>query len=459
VAAADAVGFEMPGWGTSKEMRKMRKSGIWIMAACLIAVTASPVLASGFSIYEQSGKASAQAGAWVARSDDAAANWYNPAALVHLEGKQVQFGMNMITVGSDTELSSSDIEWGLPMEMTFETDGEVATPLHFYYSHKVNDRFAWGVGLNNPFGLVSAWTDIPVTLSHQRAELHTFLLNPNIAFAINDHWSFGFGWTYILADIKEFSRVIDQSALLGLDPLSVLGETDLSGDGDDWGWDAALHYKADNWSFGFTYRSALDPLIEGNVVFSDINPALGPGGADLFPNGPGTAVLNLPAQAAIGVAFMPNDKWEVEFDITWAGWSDFEALEIDFENETFIEPFPDVFVPVVEDIYLREDWSNTKAFRLGAAYKLSDRHALYFGALTDEAPVPVDTLRPSIPDSDRDSVTIGYGFSGAKWDFDFYYMPLWFDKITADGAQEEGVIDGTYSSFTHLAGVTVNYRF
>jgi long-chain fatty acid transport protein len=441
----------------------MRKSGIWIMAVCLFAVVASPALASGFSIYEQSAKASAQAGAWVARSDDAAANWYNPAAMVHLDGMQVQFGMNLITVGSDTELRTSDAAWGLPMEMTFKTDQDNVTPIHFYYSQKINDRLAWGVGLNNPFGLVSAWTDIPVTLSHQRAELYTFLLNPNVAYAINDQWSFAFGVTYMFADIREFSRIIDQTQLVqavgGMPKDPVYGETDLSGDGDDWGWDAAVHYKADRWSFGFTYRSALDPLIEGNVAFSDIYPALGPGGLDLFPDGPGTAELNLPAQAAAGVAFQPNDKWEVEFDITWAGWSDFSELAIDFENETSIEVAPGVFLPVVEDITLREDWDDTMAFRLGAAYKLGEKHELRFGALTDEAPVPTDTLRPSIPDADRDSVTIGYGFHGAKWDFDVYYMPLWFDDITADGEAAEGVIEGTYTSFTHLAGVTVNYRF
>jgi long-chain fatty acid transport protein len=441
----------------------MSKCGIWIMAACLLVLSATPVLASGFSIYEQSAKASGQAGAWVARADDAAANWYNPAAMVHLDGMQVQFGLNLITVGSDTELNSSDIEWGLIEPAEFETDRDDATPLHFYFAQKINDKLAWGVGLNNPFGLVSAWTDIPVTLSHQRAELHTFLLNPNVAYAINDRWSAAVGVTYIFADIKEFSRHIDQSSLLSLPPLSVIGESDLSGDGDDWGWDVALHYKQERWSFGFTYRSELSPLIEGNVVFSDINAALGPEGLDLFPNGPGCATLNLPEQAAIGVAFQTGPKWTVELDLTWAGWDTFRELVIDFENETFVtvEVAPDVFVdvPVVEDITLREDWSDTHAVRLGAAYELAENHELRFGALMDQAPVPSDTLRPSIPDADRDSVTVGYGYSNANWNFDFYYMPLWFDTKIAEGEAAEGVIDGTYTSFTHLLGATFNYRF
>jgi long-chain fatty acid transport protein len=432
-----------------------------IAGVCLLAVAAAPAMASGFSIYEQSAKASAQAGAWVARADDAAAVWYNPAAMTQLDGMNVQFGVNLITVGSDTELVSSDMAWGLMEETEFETDQENATPIHLYFTQKINDRVSWGLGVNTPFGLVSAWEDIPVTLSHRRAELHTFLINPNVAFALNDSWSLAVGVSYIMADVTEFSRDIDQSSLLGLDPLTVVGASDLSGDGDDWGWDVAAHYKHDKWSFGFTYRSELSPEIEGDVVFSDINPAL----EALFPDGPGTAMLNLPAQAAIGAAWNITDAWTIEFDITWADWSVFEALVIDFENETFVtvpnpDPPPETFdVPVVEDIFLREDWDDTHALRLGAAWKIAEGHELRFGALTDEAPVPRDTLRPSIPDSDRKSVTIGYGLTAGNWNIDFYYMPLWFDSITAEGDALEGVIDGEYTSFTHLAGVTANFRF
>ena len=81
----------------------MSKRGLLLAAACVALVAAGPALASGFSIYEQSAKASGQAGAWVARADDAAANWYNPAALTRMDGMQIQFGINLITVGSDSE--------------------------------------------------------------------------------------------------------------------------------------------------------------------------------------------------------------------------------------------------------------------------------------------------------------------------------------------------------------------
>ena len=55
-------------------------------------------------------------------------------------------------------------------------------------------------------------------------------------------------------------------------------------------------------------------------------------------------------------------------------------------------------------------------------------------------------------------MTFGYGYIGESWNIDVYYMPLFFEDQDAV-AGEEGVIPGTYESFVHLAGVTLNYRF
>ena len=81
-----------------------------------------------------------------------------------------------------------------------------------------------------------------------------------------------------------------------------------------------------------------------------------------------------------------------------------------------------------------------------------------FGGVFDESPVPEAFLRPSIPDSDRTGLTVGYGRSGNRWDVDLYYMALAFDDITAVTGNE-GVIAGTYETFVHLAGASFNLRF
>lgn len=413
------------------------------LALAVAALVAAPALGSGFSIYEQSAKASGQAGAWVARADDAAANWYNPAALTRLEGMNLGFGTNLITVGYDTTLTSSDPAFGLGAETSFDSEGSLVTPSHFYFTHKVNDSIAWGVGLNTPFGLATEWRDQPVTLSAKKSELVTYVVNPNIAFAVGGCVSLAVGVDYIFADITEFSR--DVGVNTDADPeFELIGTSDLTGDGDDWGYNVALHYAADDWQVGLSYRAEMSPQIEGDVDFEGFG-AL----AALFPDGPGSATLDLPAQAAIGFACTAVESWEFEIDIAWAGWSSFEELAIDFANET----------AAVQDVVLREDWEDTFSFRFGAAWDVAEKHQVRFGGVFDQAPTQVDTLRPSIPDGDRIGATFGYGYRGTKWNIDAYYMPLLFDDSEAEGSALEGVIDGTYESFSHLIGASFNVRF
>jgi len=436
----------------------MKRNTVWLLAAVLALPAGSSAFGSGFSIYEQSAKASAMAGAWVAQADDAAANWYNPAALVRQEGMQLQFGFNLITIGSDTTFTSSDPAFGLPTAVKFETVQNDSFPPHLYFSQAINDRVAWGVGINTPFGLNTEWKDRPITYSSRRAELVTVLVNPNVAFRLDDAWSIAVGVDYLYADVTDFSRDVDQSALLGQAAGTTVGLSNLTGDGSDWGFNAAVLYDADKISWGLTWRGGLSPDIDGNIEFSGIAAPL----AALFPNGPGSTSIDLPATMSTGIAFDAAESWTVEFDVAWAGWSSFEKLAIDIQNETSVDPDgpgPAPVTPVVADILLREDWDNTMSFRVGTAWAPSERHVWRFGALYDQNPIPSDTIRPSIPDADRWSVTVGYGYRGKRFEIDGYYMPLFFKDRTATGNASEGVIDGTYESFVHLLGATVNFRF
>lgn len=213
----------------------------WMVALALGSLAFGPAMASGFSIFEHSAKASGQAGAWVARADDAAANWYNPAALRWQDGMQFQIGGNYIPIGDYTDFTVTDVAYLIPYSgstspRTFEAEPNRGTPIHLYFSHKVNDRIAWGVGLNNPYGLITEWSGLPVTLSARRSELTTWVLNPNVAFAVGSRWSVAVGLDYIFADVGEFSRDIDQSGFLAQPPGTVVGRSNLTGDGDDWGY-------------------------------------------------------------------------------------------------------------------------------------------------------------------------------------------------------------------------------
>jgi long-chain fatty acid transport protein len=414
-----------------------------LLGAAALTFSASSLFASGFNIYEQGGKASGLAGAYVAQADDASANWYNPAALVWLTEDSFQAGTNLITAGGGTEFTSNDPAFGLRTETTFEPESSIETPSHFYYVRKMNPNIAFGIGVTNPFGLVTEWVDRPITFSAGKSELVTFVVNPNVAFRLTESWSVAIGADYILADVKNFSR----EAPINLDAnpatFEVIGFSNLSGDGDDIGWNVALSHRSGSSSFGLTYRSGFSIEIDGDIEYANFGPL-----TPLFPSSPGSTVLELPATAAAGFSFGLSQAVTMEIDVAWAEWSVFEELAIDIQNNT----------PQSRDQVIREDWDDSMSYRLGFSYQASQANQWRFGVVYDESPVPEETLRPSIPDANRTGASIGFGHEGNTFDLDLYYMALSFDDITAvRGA--EGVINGTYETFVHLAGATVSYKF
>jgi len=394
-----------------------------VTAAALLLI-ASPVLASGFGFYEQGAKASGQGGAWVARADDASANWYNPAALVYGSKHEVQFGLSYLESGGDTQFSPSP-------GVSFDAVSNTVTPFHFYYSQMLGSRVAWGMGFNSPFGLVSEWNDAPLTLSSRRAELRTYLFNPNLSFRIGELWSFGVGVDYLSAEVREFSR----DATLG--PLSTTAN--LTGEGTAWGFNGAIQLKTKSFTLAGQYRSALKPTIVGDLRFS------GPAG-DLL-NSSAQAKVNLPGQVLLGAAWT-GKRFDVEGGAYYTQWKYFDKILIDTGN------------PLTETL-LSQSWTTSWAYRLGFAARFGSslRHEFRAGLVRDHTPVPTEFLRPSIPDADRNEASVGYGYLAMSWGIDAYAMYVKFDDVTATGLPSQGVIPGTYSSTIWLAGVTARYRF
>lgn len=393
-----------------------------LILAVIVVLAAAPAFASGFGLYEQGAKASGQAGAWVARADDAAANWYNPAALVHLTGREVQFGFSYLQLGNDTQFSPTATP-----AVSIDAVANSIAPAHFYFSQKINDRVAWGVGFNSPFGLVSEWDDPTVTAASRRTDIRTYLLNPNIAFKLGNYWSFAVGADYVSVEVREFSQDV---------PLGPTVTTNFTGEGDAWGYNFALQFKIKSFSIAGQYRSELRNEIFGNVT---TEPPSGTVAANTF--------LDLPGQTMLGAAWT-GERVDIEVGAYYTQWNYFKTLEVTFPNS----PVPTVSIP--------QYWEGVWSYRLGLAFRLGKemKNELRIGGVLDETPVPAEYLRPSIPDADRIGYSLGYGYQGKSWGVDIYAMGLDFDDATAVGTAP-GVIDGTYKTSMLLAGVTAKYRF
>ncbi|MCU0223320.1 MAG: outer membrane protein transport protein [Acidobacteria bacterium] len=431
----------------------------WLKAAVAAAlVLAAPMaLASGFHIYEQGAKASAQAVAFIARADDASANWYNPAGLVTIDRPTIALGGSLVFLG-DTQFDSNmdKINPVLFKGGSWDMEDNIGTPVHLFYAQPLGRSFVLGVGVTTPFGLVTEWSEkSDLRLSSRKSDLETVVVNVNGAFDFGCGWSGAVGVDYIMADLISFARNI---SLRPINPaLSAEPYADLTGDGDDFGWNAAIRFADEKFAFGAFYRSGYSVDLEGEIDFSDV-PGIPIGGGltikDLFPDGPGGGTLDLPASYGAGVAFMPTKNWEFEFDIHVMQWSDFKELSVDLEKNT----------KAVDDIYLKEDWDTTYSYRFGGAYAFGtdEAHELRAGAYYETAAVPTETLRPSIPDAPRTGVSVGYGFQGKSFSLDFYYMYIWIDDVSTSRSEflnDNSVVWGTYESALSLLGVTGSFKF
>jgi long-chain fatty acid transport protein len=417
-------------------MRK--RAGVILAVLALGPALPGAAFASGYAIYEQGARAMANAGAFTARADDPSALFFNPAGIVQLKGRRFNFGTNAIFLtGSsfDSDLSGN----------SFDQADNMAWPLNMYYTQTQGDRYAWGVSITSPFGLKTQWpSNFDGRYISRESNLAVLNFNANFAWTFAKTWSAAIGVDFARADIRELSRNIDFSGIGAPD-----GFTTLSGTGDDVGWNLAMRWANEKgWRWGGSFRSKMNPKVDGDIKFENIPGAV----AGFFPDGPAMAHLPLPMTFATGVGYAKK-KWDGEFDIVWTDWSEFDHLRVDIENNTGL----------LADIDQTEEWHDTYSFRLGYAYHISDRHTCRLGAYLDRNPIPDDHVRPRIPDADRTSVQVGYGYTGkGKFSFDVAYQALFFDNrtvTTLSASASDPVIPGEYENFTSLLGVNLGWKF
>jgi long-chain fatty acid transport protein len=388
----------------------------------------------------------ANGGAMTARASDPSAVYFNPAGIMGLPGVQVMGGTTAILLhGGWYTTPSTNVRYDQVDNVTF--------PSYLYVTQRVNARWGWGAGVNFPSGLKTEWgSTFPGRFISLESSVEVMNVSLNGAASLGKGWSAALGFDYSRAEVKTLTRNID------LTPLGFPGQEGLSsleGVGTDIGWNAALRYEGGGgWKWGGTYRSGMNPEIDGSVAFEDIPASLQP----LFPDGGASAILPLPAMATTGFAYVAPSGWEGEADVIWTKWSAFQELAIDLENTTSF-----MGTPIVSDSRQEEDWIDTFSFRLGAARHLAQVHTLRFGLYYDRTPVPANHMRPRLPDSNRSSVQVGYGYGAEHGAFiDAAYQAIFFADRTADGSPTNAtnpVLPGTYGNFLSRIGLSVGWRF
>jgi long-chain fatty acid transport protein len=420
----------------------------------LTAVFGPSAMAAGFSIFEQGAKATGMGGAFAATADDPSAMFYNVAGIAYQREASVLVGGTAITFKN--EFSGEDYEFPGP-GATGRYEEHTFLPVNGYIILPIGKNMTFGVGSFTAFGLRTDWENnnqFDGRFIAQDTELKTASVQPSFAWK-NPSGTFAIG----VGGEYRVSRVKLKRNLSAINPftqeIADIGHTYLKSDdlqeNTDWGFSVGAIYRpSDRWSFGLSYRDAMEIDYNGTATFTQIETG--------YPEFDGIVSTLLPPDQAIrtsvafpaiiqaGVATAITPTWTLALDVVHMTWSDYKTLVVDFED------------PGTPDLIETANWDDVFSYRIGANKQVNDRWSVQMGLLWDESPQPVEDAGPILPDSDRLGVSFGLGFNNGKWRVDLSDLYLPFSDRDTLGVNEDN-FNGKYKTTANLFSFNVGYTF
>ncbi|ORJ63580.1 OmpP1/FadL family transporter [Geothermobacter hydrogeniphilus] len=457
----------------------MRFAQLFIMGLSLVLVTAGTSFGAGFAIIEQSvtGLGNAFAGV-AATAEDATTVFFNPAGMTRIKGQQVVVGTHFIIPRSDFsgEAQTADFSAAFPtvpglpgpVPIAGSTDdgGENAIVPNLYYVYNPeNTPWAFGIGVNAPFGLVTEWDRDWVGRYHAvKSDVQTININPAVAYKVDDHFSVALGVSAQQID-AELSSAVDFGSIL----MAAAGGIPTQNDGfsvleaDDWAYtyNIGILYEADeNTRLGIHYRSQVNYTAKGDARFEYGNLSAAQIAllkSKNFADTNASADISLPANVSMSVYHRCTPRLAIMADATITFWSSFDELRVVFDNG-------------LQDNVTTENWEDSWRLSLGGTYSLNDRMDLRFGIAYDQTPIPSPEYRtPRIPGEDRLWIAGGFGYRlNEAFKLDFAYTHIFVKdadinkRAGLDPTGENffrGDLVGVFDNTVDIASLQLTYSF
>jgi len=404
-------------------------------------LSASLAFGSGFSIYEQGGKATAMGGAFIGLADDNTAVFYNPAGITNLEGTNLTLGTAIIIPAFAFQGPTNVDE-----NLYTKANDLIFPPTHFYATHQLTDDLTAGFGFYTLFGLGSDWDKDWVGRTHATvSHFQTFFLNPVLAYKLMDNLSIAAGYSFVIGSVSmEYSTYAQ--------PTDTYVETKMEGSTTGHGSNAGLQYKTmKGLSLGAVYRHNVQLDFEdGDLTFdipSSLNPAVDAIHAGLFPDTKGSAGIKLANLIGAGIAYDLTEDFTASFDWMQLGWSSYDELVIKFD-----EP-----IAGSEESVAEKGYEDSYSLRFGMEYRYTESLALRAGYCRDNHAVPDENVEPDLPEGDRHCFTVGIGYKMGAIDVDAWYFYLSQDERKITNSNHD--FNGIYTGMGNLFGLTLNYSF
>jgi long-chain fatty acid transport protein len=418
--------------------------------AVLVALlfTAASAMAAGFRLPEAGAKAMGMGFAFTAQADDPSAIYFNPAGLTQLEGTNVMIGGTYVRGNGGEFTGITPLTGGVTRTET-QKDLNFFIP-NAYVTRKASPNFSYGVGIFAPFGLGQEYDNPAASIFRNqvtRIDLQTVVVNPTVAWKINEMLSVGAGIDFMWGNAE-----LEKFAISGAG--ANLFKFNLEGDGTAWGYNFGILVKpVKDLNIGINFRSPFHLKIkDGDVTLTDNNLALG----GPFPaTSQAKTTIKMPATAALGVAYRFLDKLTIEGDVDWTFWSSFDELNIQNESSPALTSTP---------TGRQRNWKDVAAFRIGGEYRVTAPLAIRLGFAYDKTPVPASTMGAELPDADRLNYMAGVGYKFANWTIDgsYFYVRKKDRTVSNIRLEENGNpigFNGTWKGDSHLVALDVGYRF
>lgn len=427
-----------------------------LLAVALAGSLLSPGLAfgAGYGLYEQGASVLGMAGAGTASVHDATANFFNPAALTHLRGRNLIVGGTWLRTNTSFVGTDPYPGFGVTEEMN---PGSFFPPM-VYWSNHLRPKLAYGLGVNSPFGLGVDWKD-PEHFTDRayvtKADLRSLNADANVAYQVTPELSLAVGYDVLFASVELRRIGPSGKAIPGSGGAPLMVRAHLKGDYTPGytGNFAALWTPNKDWQVGLNYRGrAHVSILKGKADFAFVptgNPAVDAFLADSLPPNQGVATeLKFPQMLSLGVSWNPRPDWTWEFDVNRTAWSRFDELDLWFSRNAELN------TAVVED------YQDSYRVSLGAEHRLS-RGSYRFGYYFDEAAAPVKSVSTLLPDANRHGATLGFSLALGKkqsWTLDAYNLALFVENRSTEG-QNSHDYNGVFKSYVNASGASLAYRW
>lgn len=435
-----------------REVRMSRRLG-WVGLLMGMAVSAGAVGSGGFSNQVVGTKALGMGNAFAAVADDPSTVFFNPAGVSFLESREASLGL--APHFPDFEYtpdngSKVNARHNIPLV----PNAYIAGPL-------AGSRWAWGLGLNSPYGLETHWDENgPLRYAATNSTLRFIQLNPVASYRVMDTLSVAGGVAVARVDAKLESRlnVSYLSASLGYPSLDPDGNKTLEGDGWGLGVTAGAIYKP--WAehtFGFTYRSQMAVDLKGSTHLRGL---AGASASPLVFNGADYSIdtrtrITFPDTLTGGYAWRPG-RWTFASDLEWVRYSTVKetALEYSGESDATRLAVLNTGNPIPRN------WKDSWNLSLGADAKLNETWNARGGYLYFASVMPENTWNPFIPENARHAVTLGATARLSDlWRMDMAYAHFFFVKRTTHNNVALGSANGTYHTTAPVVSVNITRRF